>query len=229
MILAVSPLPAAAVQVPSRVEVTYGTYYGFLMVGETRDEFHHDGGHYHVVSDSRTVGLADLFHHLVIHDEAAGSVTGRGLRPETFSEKQNGKIKFGADFNWSDGRAVLHDGDGGSDTVSLPDNTWDLTSFSYNFAFTLPDDKGGNLDAYLVEGRRLSHYRYAIVGRERLDTAVGRLDTVHIRKILEQGDNRPFEMWLAVNRHYLPVRIRFAAKNGSVFDSRVTRIDTSAQ
>ena len=35
---------------------------------------------------------------------------------------------------------------------------------------------------------------------------------------------RGFEVWLAVDHHYLPVRIRFIEKNGTVLDSNATAI-----
>jgi hypothetical protein len=42
--------------------------------------------------------------------------------------------------------------------------------------------------------------------------------------VLEGDDKRGFEVWLAVDQHYLPVQIRFIEKNGTVLDSTVTAI-----
>lgn len=215
---------AAAAPPPARVEIHYDTYYGFIKVGETRDVMEHDADTYHLVSESRTVGVVSFFHKLVIRHEASGRITPGGLEPVSFKETDNGKFKHGGRFDWDARQAILKD-DHGSDTVPLRDNSWDLSSFSYTFAFNPPG--GGSMDAYLANGRRMSHFRYTVAGREKIDTGAGAVDTVHVKKILEGDDKRAFDMWLAVDRHYLPVKIRFTSKKGSVFDSVASSITTS--
>lgn len=215
---------AAEAAPPARVEIHYDTYFGFIKVGETRDVMEHDDRSYHLVSESKTVGLAAFFHQLVIRHEAHGRITPRGLEPVSFTETDNGKFKHGGQFDWDAHQALLKD-DHGSDTVPLHDNSWDLSSFSYTFAFDPPTS--GDMDVYVANGRRMSHYRYAVAGREKIDTGLGTLDTLHVKKILEGDDKRAFDMGLAVDRHYLPVRIRFTSKKGSVFDSVVSAIATA--
>jgi hypothetical protein len=67
-------------------------------------------------------------------------------------------------------------------------------------------------------------YRYTVVGKEKLDTALGPMDTVHVRKVLEGEDKRGFDVWVAIEHHLLPVRIRYTEKDGTPFDSVVTQI-----
>jgi hypothetical protein len=83
------------------------------------------------------------------------------------------------------------------------------------------------MDLFLTDGRRVSPYRYAFLGRETLDTELGPLDTLHVKKVQRPDDPRAFDVWLAPDRHYAPVRIRFTEENGLVFDSQVTRITVS--
>ncbi len=215
---------AAADPLPARVEIHYDTYFGYIKVGETQDVLEQDGHSYHLVSESRTVGLVAYFDQLVIRHEAQGRITLGGLKPVSFTETDNGKFKHGGHFDWEAHQAVLKDNHGG-DTVALHENSWDLSTFTYTFAFNPPG--GGDMDVYLASGRHMSRYRYTITGREKIDTGAGTLDTLHLKKILQGGDKRAFDLWLALNRHYLPVKIRFTAKNGSVFDSVASRIDTS--
>jgi len=47
---------------------------------------------------------------------------------------------------------------------------------------------------------------------------VSKLDTVHVKKIQDEGDKRGFDAWLAVDRYFLLVRARATEKNGTVFD-----------
>jgi len=42
--------------------------------------------------------------------------------------------------------------------------------------------------------------------------------------VREPDDKRGLEFWLSVDRHFLPVKIRYSEKNGTVVDSTVTGI-----
>ena len=125
------------------------------------------------------------------------------------------------DFDWDAKLVKLTDGDH-IETVSLPDNTFDQTTFTYAFAFRPPGEEIAPV--YLTDGRKLSDYKYKILGKERLKTSLGELETVHFQKVQEGDDKRGFEVWLAVAHHYLPVQIRFVEKDGTVLDSTVTAI-----
>jgi hypothetical protein len=221
-LLLAAQLPAAALAaVPGRVEITYAVFLGSMKIGEGHDVFQHDGRTYRVVSESKTAGLAAVLYRLNIRRESQGRVTRSGLRPETFSEERNGKAKRSAAFDWERKQATLVDGDN-SQTVPLPHNSWDSTSFGYNFAFVPPE--AAELAAHLTDGRRLREYRYAVLGREKIDTELGPLDTLHVKRLQGPEDKRAFEVWLAVEQHNMPVRIRYTEKDGTVFDSVVTKI-----
>jgi len=209
--------------VPSRVEVKYRVSVAGIPIGEGTDVLQHDGKTYSVVSQSNTVGLAAIYR-FNMRREAKGSVTVDGLRPASFVETRNGQFKRGANFDWAAGQVELIDGDR-KQTVQLPPNTWDASSFAWNFAFSRSDGK--DLQVYVTDGRRLTEYKYAIVGREKLATPVGELDTVHVKKILEDGDKRGFDVWLAIDQHSLPARVRATEKDGTVFDSMVESVNVT--
>ncbi len=221
-LLLAAQLPAGALAaVPPRVEITYAVFLGSMKIGEGRDVFQHDGRTYRVVSESKTAGLAAALYRLNIRRESQGRVTRAGLRPEVFTEERNGNPKRSATFDWERKQATLVDGDE-SQTVPLPENSWDSTSFGYNFAFVPPEASG--LAAHLTDGRRLRQYRYALLGRETIETELGALETLRVKKVQGPQDKRAFEVWLAVEQHNMPVRIRYTDRNGKVFDSVVTRI-----
>jgi len=218
---ALSSLPASPAAVPEHVEIKYRVSLGAMKIGEGLAVFQHDGKTYSIVSDSRTAGLAAVLYPLNIHHEAKGSVSASGLRPASFVEMRNGRFKRSANFDWSTNQVQLTDGDK-RQTVALPPNTWDVTSFAWNFVFAQPE--GRDIKLHLTDGRRVTEYRYAILGHETLDTPLGAIDTLHVKKVQEAGDKRAFEVWLAADRHYLPVRTRYT-ENGTAFDSLVESID----
>jgi hypothetical protein len=67
----------------------------------------------------------------------------------------------------------------------------------------------------------LAHYT---VGKETLDTPLGKLETIVLTKRLENEGQRDKKIWLAVDHHMLPVRIVAAEKMGVVTDQMVTNI-----
>lgn len=220
---ALSPGGAAAA-VPTRVEIKYDVYFGSVKIAESQEVFEQDGRTYRIVSESKTAGLAGVVYRLNIRRESQGRVMRGGLRPNTFSEIRNGEPERSATFDWDKKEAILVD-DGDSQTVPLPDNTWDTTSFGYNFAFVAPG--AAELEANITDGRRIRLYRYAILGREKLETEIGTLDTLHVKKVQRPEDKRAFEVWVAVDHHHMPVRLRYTDKSGRVFDSVVSKVTFS--
>ena len=213
--------PAWSLQPPHRVQMDFDVNSGSMHLGEGRDVLEHDGKQYSVVSESKTVGVAAFLYKMNIRRESRGLVTKGGLRPLHFQEERTRKPKRAADFDWEAKQLKLTDGENVS-TVALPDNSFDQTSFAYAFAFRSPDDELPPV--HLTDGRKLSDYKYQMVGKEKIKTPVGELETVHFQKVREADDKRGFEVWLAVEHHYLPVKIRFIEKDGTVLDSTVTAI-----
>jgi hypothetical protein len=227
-VLLASPLMlsalALAADVPSRIEITFRVTVGPLPIGQGHDVFEHDGKTYRLTSESKTIGPAALIYRLSVVRVSAGTVTSRGLRPNTYDETRNGKPKRSVRFDWDNKQAQLID-EGEAETVDLPANTWDMASFGYNFAFFPPTEK--DLDLFLTDGRRISPYKYTVVGREKIETEIGEIETVHVKKVQHPTDPRAFDVWLAPDEHYAPVRIRFTEKDGTVFDSVMTKIVSS--
>ena len=216
------PASAASPAVPERVEIAYRVSVGSFSVGEGRDVLQHDGKSYDLVNESKTTGVAALLYRLSISRRSTGKVTANGLRPESFAELRNGKLKRSARFDWDKGTALLTD-EQNQHTVALPQNTWDQASFAYNFAFAGLEK--ATFDVNLTDGRRIQHYEYSVVGKETLDTPLGRLETIHVKKVQPPGDKRGFDAWISLAHQNLPVRIRVVEKDGTAFDSIVARID----
>jgi len=206
---------------PQRVQLEFAVSSGTMDLGEGRDVLEHDGKSYTVVSELKTVGLAAILYKLDIRRQSRGLVTKDGLRPQHFEEDRTRKPRRAADFDWEAKTIKLTDGDK-VETLPLPENTFDQTSFTYAFAFkaSLNDMP----PVYLTDGRKLSDYKYKVLGKEKLKTPIGELETLHIQKVQDADDKRGFEVWLSIEHHNLPVRIRYVEKNGQVVDSTITRV-----
>jgi hypothetical protein len=216
---------AYAADVPRQVEIIYRVSVGPLTIGEGRDLFQHDGKTYKVVSEAKTTGVASIYR-LNIVRESTGRVTPKGLQPQAFSEVRNGKPKRSVRFDWGKREATLVDGEN-QQVVPLPENTWDQTSFGYSFAFA--GLEGDSLSANLTDGRRIKEYNFAVVGSQPIETELGTLDTIHVKKVLKEGDKRRFEVWIAPSYNNMPVRMRLTEKDGTTFDSVVAKVTVAGR
>lgn len=213
--------PLAAAQPPQKVQIVFAVTSGSMRLGEGRDFLEHDGKKYSVISETKTVGVAALFYKLNVRRESRGLLTAGGLRPLLFEENSSRKPKRAAEFDWDSGEIKLTDGDR-TEVVPLKTNTFDPTSLPYIFAFAQSTQE--SMKVFIADGRRLADYEYKIIGKETLKTPLGEMETLHFQKVQDADDKRGLEFWLSVERHFLPVKIRFVDKNGTVVDSTVTSI-----
>jgi hypothetical protein len=213
--------PLAAAQPPQKVQIDYAVTSGSMPLGEGHDFLEHDGKKYSVVSETKTVGVAALFYKLNIRRESRGSLTASGLRPMQFEENNSRKPRRAADFDWDAGQVKLTDGDE-IETAPLRANTFDPTSLPYAFAFAQSNQE--SMKVFVADGRRVTDYEYRIIGKETLKTPLGQMETLHFQKAREADDKRGLEFWLSVDHHFLPVKIRYVEKNGTMVDSTVTSI-----
>ena len=217
---------ASGADLPPRVEVSYDVSWNGLTIGKADDHFEHDGKQFTIVSDTKTVGLAAALHKMSIRREVHGTITNAGLQSGTFSEERTKKAPKSAKFDWIKKQVILDSGQG-PQTVPLPDYpTFDQSTFAWSFAFNPPNNKEGKVA--LTDGRKLSEYRFAMIGRDKLTTPLGEMDTIHMKKIQDKDDKRGFEVWLAAQKNFLPVRILFT-DDGDTVDSVVTNLTFPAK
>jgi hypothetical protein len=150
-----------------------------------------------------------------------GAVGPGGLRPREFRDQRGDNIAA-AKFDWS-GKTLVQERKGKSETQPLPDNAHDRLSFLWTFAFAPP--RGKIIEAAVADGRGApARYRYAVTGTEVLKTAAGDIETLHLVKQRDPDDRRGTEIWLALKRDHVPVRILVIEKDGTRMDQVATRI-----
>ncbi|TSA40542.1 MAG: DUF3108 domain-containing protein, partial [Betaproteobacteria bacterium] len=62
-----------------------------------------------------------------------------------------------------------------------------------------------------------------IVAEENLETPLGSLKTVHLSKLHDPGEEGT-EIWLGMDYHYLPVKIRQIDKHGDSAEQLISEI-----
>lgn len=216
--------PAFTSDLPSRVDISYSITSGALE-GEVNDtlEIKKESGarSYAINSEARALGMLALTQpHPVVRD-SAGIITAEGsLRPSRFSDQHGKKLPKIAIFDWGKKLLTLQH-KRGQEQKTLPADAQDKLSLLYSFMFSPVSGKVLNL--HVTDGKHLEPVRYA-VGRETLDTPMGKLETIVLTKQTETDGERDKKIWLAVDHHMLPVRIVATEKLGIVTDQMVTKI-----
>jgi hypothetical protein len=73
-----------------------------------------------------------------------------------------------------------------------------------------PDQVQDAVDIYVAQMDGAAVERYQVLGRERIETPAGSLETVH----LARGGKPRLEIWLAPAQGWLPVQLRVSAPDG---------------
>jgi uncharacterized protein DUF3108 len=217
---AIAPLAAAAAP-PQRVTVYYDLSYNGVVMAEGHETLQHDARTYLVESQARGKGVFAMIKRGEVRRSSRGEVTPGGLRPLEFKDQRGDRDPEFARFDWG-ARLVTHEREGGKQTSTIGEGSEDRLSFMWNFAFAPPK---GEVSAQVVDGRGTTHFRYALAGRQTLKTQAGEMDCLHLVKLKDKGDERDTEIWLAVQRSYIPVRLLVVEKDGTRVDQVVTRIE----
>ena len=197
---------AAVAAPPQRVEIGYEIARNGQVLAEVTQRLEHDGRTYRLSETWRGKGV------LAVRGEAVrmsqGTVVADGLRPQKFEDKRPGRETQQAAF------------DPAAKTATLLRQ--DQLSFIWTFAFAPPR---GVVTASVADGKRVTSYTYEVAGRERVRTPAGEFDALKLVKRRDNPQDKATEVWLAVERQYIPVRILVVEKDGTRLDTAASKID----
>lgn len=213
----VEPPPLNAL--PPRLDLRFQVRYG-LASGEQTLLWVNEGERYTVTSVVGATGLTGMLYRGRFVQTSRGRVTPRGLVPEEFWD-QRGNSRSSARFDAASGTLTLSPAKGSPRHFSYQGAIQDALSLFFQFALTAPPP-AGHLVYTVFSGKKLRDYTYEVRGEETLETALGALRTLHLVRVAD-GDDR-FEAWLAIDRHYLPVRMLYSDEKGNEVQLRVQSI-----
>ena len=204
--IALSVASAAATAVPpQRVEIGYEIARDGSVLAEVSQRLEHDGRSYRLTEVWKGKGMLSL------RGEATrlsqGAVVADGLRPRKFEDQRAGRETRRAEFDPSARTATLL--------------RQDQLSLIWTFAFAPPRDA---VTASVADGKRVTSYTYQVAGRERVKTPAGDFDALKLAKRRVNPQDKVTEIWLAVDRQYIPVRILVIDKDGRRLDQLATKI-----
>ena len=198
---------AALAAPPQRVEVGYQLARDGTILADVNQQLEHDGRSYRLSETWRGKGIYGLRGEGLRSSQ--GAVAADGLRPQKFEDKRPGKDTQRAEFDPS------------AKTPTLLQQ--DQLSVFWTFAFAPPRDV---VTASVSDGKRVTSYSYKVAGREKVKTPAGEFAALKLVKQKDNPQDKTTEVWLAVDRQYIPVRILVIDKDGARLDQVAVRISS---
>jgi len=196
---------AATAAPPQRVEIAYEISRDGQVLAEVTQRLEHDGRSYLLSETWKGKGLLGLRGEAVRSSQ--GAIAADGLRPQKFEDKRPGRETRHAEF------------DPAAKTPTL--QRQDQLSFIWTFAFAPPP---GAVTVGAADGKNVTSYTYQASGREKLKTPAGEFDALKLVKRRDNPQDKATEIWLAVDRQYIPLRILVIDKEGKRLDQVAVKI-----
>lgn len=209
---------------PASVKASYNLFKDGLHIATVDESFEKSGSKYQIVSASNPAGALKRLFRTQIRIHSSGTVTPAGLRPELFDygRLDDPSKNVNAEFDWS-AEQLRMAYEGRTESAPLPPGTQDRLSLMYQFMF-LPLGKLKLVAFPMTNGKKIESYRYQVAGHEPIDTPLGKMNTLHLVKQREAGDNT-VEVWLAPERNFVPVKLLIVENDGSKFEQVITRLE----
>jgi hypothetical protein len=218
------PVPVAVVPegywtkpvLPKHAQLDFAVYQGgtaSFRIGEARHALDIVDGRYVLQAETRTVGLVNFFKSFRLAQSSRGVVDNNGLRPERYQEERvasGNAQKLEAVFDWP--AKTLNSQGGGK--AELPDDALDTLSMLYQLSQVRMDNKE-IVALHIGNGKKLEYYEFEIAQQEEIDTPMGKLRTLHLRKLHNQNEEG-MEVWLGLEYRMLPVKVRHLDRAGEV-------------
>lgn len=218
------PQPPTAVEVaektnpahplPRLAQLNFAVYKGMsgFRVGEAQHKLEIADHHYNLAATIETIGIASIFKSYQLVHTSRGILTKQGLRPEHFSEDKSdahGKQSLSANFDWENHTLSFS----GGNKAELPTPAQDILSFLYQFSQVSLATEIVPLS--VSNGKKLEYYEFEVGAEEVIDTRLGQLRTLKLRKLHIAGEEGT-EIWLGLDYRLLPVKIRQIDRAGEI-------------
>lgn len=197
--------------------IQFEIYFGAnrFLVGRSELSWEIADDRYRLATNGKTIGLAALFYPFGMSSASEGRITAAGFEPDVFRLDQTGRKgekQFRVEFDRAAGVARFTD-PAGVREVPLRPSTLDILSLVCQLSVAKLEP--GPLRLNLTNGRKLDTYDVEVGPQEVVETPMGDLRAVYVKQVRKPGDEG-IEVWLAVDFAYLPVRMRFTDRKGSI-------------
>jgi len=176
-------------------------------------------------SRSETAGAGALIRDVYITERSEAEIHGRSFRPLEYQYDRYGKNttrNIRVTFDWQN-EVVFNTAEGHTWRMPLPSGTLDKLSYLLALMGDLSDGKR-TMRYTIADGGRLKTYEMREAGTETLDTALGTLETLRIRRV-RHADYGEATLWCAPALGFLPVKLENRDRDGRLVSMYIQSIE----
>lgn len=211
---------------PARLTLSYDLFKGdqAIKIGRANHRWFAEGGRYQLSTEAEATGILAMLNLGIFSQQSRGKLTTQGIAPEHYREMrgENRRHHYIAEFDYANNTLQLGLADAPNITELAP-GTQDQLSFIYQLAMQAPLPASVTLP--ITTGRRYAPYTIAILGEKSLRTPLGELNTLHLSRLKRQAKDEAIDIWLAVDYHYLPVKIVMTDRKGDTYSQLIRTIN----
>ncbi|MEH6627924.1 MAG: DUF3108 domain-containing protein [Motiliproteus sp.] len=109
--------------------------------------------------------------------------------------------------------------------LTIKPRTVDKLSYQIQLSQDLKHGKK-DLQYQIADGGKIKLYRFDIIGKEQLETPLGTLETIKVRRIRSDGKKRETLIWFAQSINYMLVKLSQTDDKGKKFNLMIEQIET---
>jgi hypothetical protein len=213
------------VNVPPSADLNYAIksrQSGISLEGNSQVQWRADTKQFAVTSEARAMLFGKI-----LDSKSEGSIDAHGLAPVSFTEKRFRKQATTTTFDRSAGTIRFSSSDqtypikgGEQDRASV---IWQLSAVAR--AAPAKFRNGASFNFFVVGQRDADPWTFKVVGREKIRTPLGDMDTLHVEKAPPAGSHEQrVDIWLAPKQEWYPVRLRYSETDGDFIEQTVEEI-----
>lgn len=152
------------------------------------------------------------------------------LRPQRYElhksglgRKQRLALNFENDAKSSDARRVVNLSDARRNIDNAPSDIQDKLSYQLQLALDLAAGKQP-LQYQVADGRKIREYEFEVIGNEQLQTPLGAVDTIKVRRLRDGDAERATTIWFAPGWNYALVKLVQHEDDGKNYQIELTKL-----
>lgn len=215
MLLLAVAVGASASDAPAPFVAVYALSQGSLSFGtmERRFELKADGA-YRFLSRMKTTGVLALVRSDKITESSSGQLRDGHFVPDSYSyHNSHGDKHFALRFDYASGEVLRSDQAQGWRTA-MPAAVMDKLVYQMQMMLDLAAQPA-TLRYSIADKNKLKDYLFDNRGREQVETDTGSYRTIRLERGASGADRRTV-VWCAEELNWLPVKVEYREKDGSV-------------
>ena len=194
-----------AAELPDSLDLVYRVNVAGINIGTLDRQLRHvQDGHYTVTSETNATGIAKILMNDIYREKSEFKVEKGMIYPLKYHQAPDKKPEKAriATFDWNKKKVALN-----NDRVyDISPGVQDPASFLFFWMIT-PPEEGQSGKISLVDGKRMSHYEFKIIGHEKVESMWGEINALRVERQKEGSPDKILRMWLAISHNYIPVVI----------------------